>query len=131
MEGIPTLRDLLSPRDWFMKVGLKDAYFTFPIDPGHHQYLRFVGQGEMPVHIPPLWPTLYSPHLYQSDKTSDDPFEVMGSQDYHLYLILAETSEQAYQYLETLLRKLQSLGFVVNRQKLVFTASQEIEAKEK
>ena len=42
MEGIFTLRELLSPGDWFVKVDLKDAYFTVPIDSGHHQYLRFM-----------------------------------------------------------------------------------------
>ena len=41
MEGISTLRDLLRPGDWFVKVDLKDAYFTVPIDLSHQQYLRF------------------------------------------------------------------------------------------
>ena len=35
MEEISTLKDILQSGDWFMKVGLKDAYFTIPIDSGH------------------------------------------------------------------------------------------------
>ena len=42
MEGIPTLRDLLRSGDWFVKVDLKDAYFTVPIEASHQQYLRFM-----------------------------------------------------------------------------------------
>ena len=42
-------------------------------------------------------------------------------------LVLTETSNQAYQHLETLLWILQSLGFVINREMSVFTASQKIE----
>ena len=42
MEGISTLRDLLRPGDWFVKVDLKDAYFTVSIDSSHQQYLRFM-----------------------------------------------------------------------------------------
>lgn len=41
-------------------------------------------------------------------------------------LILAETSEQASQHLETLLWILQALGFIVNQDKSVFTPAQEI-----
>jgi len=41
MDGIPTLKDLLRPGDWFTKVDLKDAYFTVPIEANHQQYLRF------------------------------------------------------------------------------------------
>ena len=31
MEGISALKDILQSRDWFVKVDLKDAYFTIPI----------------------------------------------------------------------------------------------------
>ena len=46
MEGIPTLKDILQSGDWFVKVDLKVAYFTIPIDPGHKLYLRFMLEGK-------------------------------------------------------------------------------------
>ena len=38
----PHLTDLLQSGDWLVKVDLKDAYFTVPIDSDHQQYLRFM-----------------------------------------------------------------------------------------
>ena len=46
MKGILTLKDILQSGDWFVKVGLKDAYFTIPIDSDHQQHLRFMLEGK-------------------------------------------------------------------------------------
>ena len=43
------------------------------------------GQGELPVHMPPLWPVLCSPHIHQGDEASDDSVEIMGGQDNRLH----------------------------------------------
>ena len=99
MEGIPTLRDLVRPGDWFVKVDLKDACphrLQPPAIPEVH-----AGQGELPVHVPPL-----HLHVYQGAETYDDPSQVMGVRIIVYIddmLILVETSEQASQHLETLL----------------------------
>ena len=41
MEGIQSLRDIILPRDFMMKVYLKDAYFSIPIHPSHQKFLSF------------------------------------------------------------------------------------------
>ncbi|KAM4705063.1 LOW QUALITY PROTEIN: uncharacterized protein WCC33_009911 [Rhinophrynus dorsalis] len=46
MEGIHLLRDLLLPADWLMKIDLKDAYLTVPMDPSSQVFLRFLWQGQ-------------------------------------------------------------------------------------
>ena len=41
MEDISTLKDLIQPNDWMMKLDLKDAYFFVPIHKDHRKYFRF------------------------------------------------------------------------------------------
>ena len=92
MEGIPTLRDLLSPGDWFVKVYLKDAYFTVPIDPGHHQYLRFMlGKERYQFTCLPFGLSCALRTFTKVMKPVMDPPEVMGSQDYYLYQRYADS----------------------------------------
>ena len=40
---------------------------------------------ELPIHLPSLWPILCPPHLHQSTEASNDPSQVLGSQDNLLY----------------------------------------------
>ena len=88
------------------------------------------GRGELPIHMPPFWPVLCPSHIHQSAEASDDTALVMGVRIIvyiNDMLILAETPEQASQHLETLSWILQTLGFIVNQDKSVFTPAQQIE----
>ena len=40
---------------------------------------------ELPIHLPSLWPILCPPHLHQSTEASNDPSQVLGSQDNRLH----------------------------------------------
>ena len=41
MEDISTLKDLIQPNDWMIKLDLKDAYFCVPIHKDHRKYFHF------------------------------------------------------------------------------------------
>ena len=41
MEGIQSLRDIVLPGDFMIKLDLKDAYFSIPIHPSHWKFLSF------------------------------------------------------------------------------------------
>ena len=45
MESLNTVRSLLQPGGFKMKMGLKDAYYVVPIYPHHRKYLRFKFEG--------------------------------------------------------------------------------------
>lgn len=47
LENLNSLRPLIQPGDWMVKVNLQDAYFTLPIHLEHRKFLRFVWRGRL------------------------------------------------------------------------------------
>lgn len=41
MEGIPTVKNLIQPNDWLVKLDLSDAYLTVPVHSSHKKFLQF------------------------------------------------------------------------------------------
>ena len=118
MEGVSTLKDILQLGDWFVKVDLKDAYFTIPIDFGHQQYLRFMLEGESYQFTCLPFGLSCAPRTFT--KVLKPVMILLWSWGVRIIvyiddmLILAETPEQVSQHLETLLWMLQALGYIVN-----------------
>ena len=131
MEEISTLRDLLRPGDWFVKVDLKDAYLTAPIDSSHQQYLRFMLDRESYQFTCLPFGLSCAPHTFTKVMKPVMILLRLWGARIIVYindmLILAETSEQASKHLETLLWTLQSLEFIINQEKSVTTPPQEID----
>jgi hypothetical protein len=42
MEGLPTLKHFIRKGDWLVKIDLKDAYLTVPINVSFHKFLQFL-----------------------------------------------------------------------------------------
>ena len=47
MENLETVRFLVRKGDWFVKLDLKDAYLTVPIQNSQKKYLRFKWNGRI------------------------------------------------------------------------------------
>ena len=47
MEGLHLLKDLIQPGDYMVKLDLKDAYFSVPVDPKHAPFLRFAWKDKL------------------------------------------------------------------------------------
>ena len=131
MEGVSTLKDILQLGNWFVKIDLKDAYFTIPIDSGHQQYLRFMLEGESYQFTCLSFGLSCAPRTFT--KVLKPVMILLRSWGVRIIvyiddmLILVETPEQASQHLQTLLWILQALGFIVNQDKSVFTPAQQME----
>ena len=63
MEGLHLLKHLIQKGDWMIKIDLKDAYFTVPINPEHQPLLRFIygGTSLHAFHLAWDQPPCYSP----------------------------------------------------------------------
>lgn len=111
-------------------MGLKDTYFTVLIDSGHHQFLISCWMKNATSSHASLSAYPLPPHFHQTDQAGDDISQIVGVRIIVYIdnmLILAEIPEQATQHLDTLLWTLQSLGFIINPEKSMFTPAQEIE----
>ena len=131
MEGISTLKDLLKSGDWFVKVDLKDAYFTVPIEANHQQYLRFTLEGKNYQFTCLPFGLSCAPRTFT--KVLKPVMTLLRSWGVRIIvyiddmLVLGESQDQASQHLETLLWVLQALGFTINWEKSVVTPTQQIE----
>ena len=47
MENLESVRSLIREGDWMVKVDLQDAYFSVPVHPSHHHFLRFSWRGKV------------------------------------------------------------------------------------
>ena len=45
MESVRSVKNLVQPGDWLIKLDLKDAYLAVPIAPQHYHFLQFQWQG--------------------------------------------------------------------------------------
>src|SRR5690606_2819336 len=47
MEGIRTVKELLQPRDFMVKIDLADAFHHIPLHREHQRFFRFVWDGRL------------------------------------------------------------------------------------
>ena len=125
------LRDLLRKRDFMVKIGLKDAYFTVPIWKNHQKYLRFVWKETiyefacLPFGIssaPRAFTKLMKPVVGLLRQLGIRLIIYLDD-----ILIMAPSCALALQHASTTPNLLEGLGFVVNYQKSVLVPATTME----
>ena len=131
MEGIQTIKSHAKRGDWLVKVDLKDAYFSIPIDREHWKYLCFkLGAKTYQFTCLPFGLTS-APWVF--NKTLK-PIAALGRElGFRLViyiddiLLMAESRELALEQGSALIFLLQCLGFTINTEKTVRQPTQTIE----
>lgn len=130
MEGMTTVKELVQKEDWFCTIDLKDAYLSVAVNKDHRKYLRFMWAGKtfqftcLPFGLcsaPRVFTKLLRPvmtHLRKQGIRSViylDDLLLMDQRKDYLTLKVAQVVEL-----------LESLGFMVNREKSQLSPLQEI-----
>ena len=131
METIRTVKGLIKPGDWLLKLDLKDAYLTVPIHQNHRKYLRFRWQGQ-------TWQFQVLPFGLNSapctfTKLTKPVVSVLRRLGVRVIiylddmLLMAKSAQEASAHLRAAIEILVALGFVINLKKSVFQPSQRLE----
>ncbi|KAL1917666.1 uncharacterized protein VTP21DRAFT_4059 [Calcarisporiella thermophila] len=72
MEGLPTIQDMIQPRDYLIIVDLSNAYLTQPIHPKSRPYPSFKYQGETCSYEAMLFGLASAPRIFSKPITSSE-----------------------------------------------------------
>ena len=130
MEGLNTLLDLLSGSEFFITIDLKDAYFTIPIHPHHYKYLRFEWNSTLFEFICLPFGLSSAPRVFT--KVLKPFVGSIRNKGIRLVIylddmaIISSSRELSSQEGAIVVQILESLGFIINREKSVLIPSQKI-----
>ena len=131
METLNTLRDILSPGDFMVKLDLKDAYFTIPLHESLRKFVRFMWKGTIYEFLCLCFGLSPGPRTFT--KIMKVPISLLRRLAIRLIiflddiLILGGSPQEATANLHTTIYLLQQLGFIINQKKSILNPSQEIE----
>ena len=121
MEGIQTMKSPLSAEDWLVKIDLKDAYFSIPIDAHYRKFLCFQVEGKLYQFNCLPFGLASAPWVFTKTLR---PVIALGRElgmRLVVYiddiLLMAESKEKARDQANGLVYLMNCLGFTVNREK--------------
>ncbi|KAK2553629.1 Gag-Pol polyprotein [Acropora cervicornis] len=130
MEGLNTLLDLLSGSEFFTTIDLKDAYFSIPIHADHYKYLRFEWNSTLFEFICLPFGLSLAPRVFT--KVLKPFVASIRNKGIRLVIylddmaIISSSRELSSQEAGIVVQFLESLGFIINKEKSVLFPSQKI-----
>ena len=130
MEGLATVRDLLQPGDFMVKVDLTDAFFHIPIDHKHRKYLQFRWQNQLYQFNCLPFGLASAPRTFT--KFTKPILTQLRGRGFRIViyiddiLLLASSWEKLLQQLEELLSLLQALGLSINWENSILEPTQSL-----
>ena len=130
MEGIQSLRELILPGDFMIKLDLKDAYFSIPIHTTQQRFLSFMWEGQsyqftcLPFGLssaPRTFTMVMKPLVAYLRSLGIRLVIYLDDM-----LILAQTKEELLKWRSIVLDLLENLGFLINYKKSEFEPTQSL-----
>ena len=127
MESLKNLKDLLHPGDLMVKIDLKDAYFSIPLNERSRKLVRFEWEGKLYEFVCLMFGLGPAPRIFT--KLLKIPMGFLRKLKIRLIiyiddiLVMANGLEGIIMARDSVLAVLQSLGFVINRKKSVLDPS--------
>ena len=131
MESLKNIRSLLQPGDFLVKIDLKDAYFTVPINPKSRKFVRFLWEGEVYEFLCLMFGLGPAPRIFT--KLMKVPISLLQKLKIRLIiymddmLLMGSSLEEITWARDTTLHILEALGFVINYQKSILSPSKRME----
>ena len=131
MESVRSVKNLVQPGDWLIKLDLKDAYLAVPIAPQNQRFLQFQWQGIR------WWfkvlPFGLSSAPYTFTKIMKPVVACLRRLGIRLILylddmlLLDKSEERLQRHLPSMLELLASLGFLENMKKSMLSPTRKLE----
>lgn len=131
MEGLKTVRNLLQPGDYMVKIDLEDAFHHVPIHPTSQKYFRFQwGETVLQWQCMPFGyrdaPRIFTKLLKVIAKEArNQGIRMVVYMDD--ILVMSQTEAQCRQDRDRLLKILTDFGFTISTKKCILTPSQRME----
>ena len=131
METLKDVKNILKENDFMVKIDLKDAYFSVPINKESRKYVRFEWEGNLYEFQCLMFGLVPAPRIFS--KLLKVPMSLLRRINVTLIiytddiLIIAHTCQEAYLAQDSTIFLLQNLGFTINFKKSELTPSQKME----
>lgn len=128
LEDIRTAKNLVTKNCFMATIDLEDAYYTVPIHPSCTKYLRFIFQGILYEFVVVPFGLDVAPLLFTKIMKPVVSFQRRRGFSSVIYLddklVLGQTYQKCLQNVQETIKLLESLGFIVNREKSVLEPTQ-------
>ena len=131
MEGLNSLKDLMRPGDFLVKLDLKDAYFTVPLSQRSRSLVAFEWRAETYEFEVLCFGLGSAPRGFT--KILKIPLQALRKLGIRLvaylddFLLMAQERAGILQARDTMMFMLESLGFVINMQKSILEPTKQLE----
>ena len=128
MESLTDVLNTMSQNCFMGSIDLKDAYYSIPMHPSHHKYLKFFWQGKFYMFI--ALPNGYGPAVRMFSKILKVPFKVLRMKGYISIIYIddsylqGDSFESCMENIHQTIHLLSALGFTIHPVKSVMFPSQ-------